>query len=144
MEPAALEHVLSRVPLLAGTALFDKDHSRCRRRLRPFCARESRAHATNLRYNERRAKRGCGSMVEPEPSKLMTRVRFPSPAPSDCQAEGTLPSAFSHPVGLPYYTEVQPGFIKAYARVARNTQAAVSHVRFPLQRRRSEKLPSAG
>ncbi len=25
--------------------------------------------------------RGCGSMVEPEPSKLMTRVRFPSAAP---------------------------------------------------------------
>ena len=25
--------------------------------------------------------RGCGSMVEPQPSKLMTRVRFPSPAP---------------------------------------------------------------
>ena len=24
---------------------------------------------------------GCSSMVEPEPSKLMTRVRFPSPAP---------------------------------------------------------------
>lgn len=25
---------------------------------------------------------GCSSMAEPEPSKLMTRVRFPSPAPS--------------------------------------------------------------
>ena len=24
---------------------------------------------------------GCSSMVEPEPSKLLTRVRFPSPAP---------------------------------------------------------------
>ena len=27
--------------------------------------------------------RGCSSMVEPEPSKLMTRVRFPSPAPEN-------------------------------------------------------------
>src|SRR5262249_11010278 len=26
--------------------------------------------------------RGCSSMVEQQPSKLMTRVRFPSPAPS--------------------------------------------------------------
>src|SRR6266702_3229753 len=26
--------------------------------------------------------RGCSSMVEQKPSKLMTRVRFPSPAPS--------------------------------------------------------------
>ena len=25
---------------------------------------------------------GSSSMVEPQPSKLMTRVRFPSPAPS--------------------------------------------------------------
>jgi hypothetical protein len=25
--------------------------------------------------------RGCSSMVELKPSKLMTRVRFPSPAP---------------------------------------------------------------
>ncbi len=28
------------------------------------------------------ADRGCSSMVEQQPSKLMTRVRFPSPAPS--------------------------------------------------------------
>ena len=27
---------------------------------------------------------GCSSMVEPQLPKLMTRVRFPSPAPSDC------------------------------------------------------------
>jgi bacterioferritin-associated ferredoxin len=26
--------------------------------------------------------RGCSSMVEPQPSKLMTWVRFPSPAPA--------------------------------------------------------------
>ena len=26
---------------------------------------------------------GCSSMVEPQPSKLMMRVRFPSPAPTD-------------------------------------------------------------
>ncbi len=25
--------------------------------------------------------RGCGTMVAPQPSKLMTRVRFPPPAP---------------------------------------------------------------
>lgn len=28
-----------------------------------------------------RARRGCSSMVEPQPSKLMVWVRFPSPAP---------------------------------------------------------------
>jgi hypothetical protein len=28
-----------------------------------------------------RVRRGCSSMVEQKPSKLMTRVRFPSPAP---------------------------------------------------------------
>jgi hypothetical protein len=28
------------------------------------------------------ARRGCSSMVEQKPSKLMTRVRFPSPAPT--------------------------------------------------------------
>ena len=28
------------------------------------------------------ARRGCSSMVEQQPSKLMTRVRFPSPAPT--------------------------------------------------------------
>src|SRR5262249_40283750 len=27
------------------------------------------------------SERGCSSMVEQQPSKLMTRVRFPSPAP---------------------------------------------------------------
>ena len=27
--------------------------------------------------------RGCSSMVEPQPSKLKTRVRFPSPAYSE-------------------------------------------------------------
>ena len=26
---------------------------------------------------------GCSSMVEPKPSKLKTRVRFPSPAPKN-------------------------------------------------------------
>ena len=29
-------------------------------------------------------KRGCSSMVEQKPSKLTTRVRFPSPAPACC------------------------------------------------------------
>ena len=35
--------------------------------------------------------RGCSSMVEQQPSKLMTRVRFPSPAPifsSTCRHVG--------------------------------------------------------
>ena len=35
------------------------------------------AHQANLRYNSRRAKSRCGSMVEPGPSKLMTRVSIP-------------------------------------------------------------------
>ena len=29
-------------------------------------------------------------MVEPQPSKLMVRVRFPSPAPLDCAVDGKL------------------------------------------------------
>ena len=37
--------------------------------------------------------RGCGSMVEPQPSKLMTRVRFPSPAP--CSFKPGLAPGFS-------------------------------------------------
>ncbi len=35
----------------------------------------------SCRPDQRHKVCGCGSMVEPEPSKLMTRVRFPSPAP---------------------------------------------------------------
>ena len=31
--------------------------------------------------NENKEFGGCSSMVEQKPSKLMTRVRFPSPAP---------------------------------------------------------------
>ena len=33
------------------------------------------------------ANRGCGSMVELQPSKLITRVRFPSPAPRNTRPE---------------------------------------------------------
>src|SRR5260221_12174550 len=40
-------------------------------RLRPLAGRDSSSLA-----------RGCSSMVEQQPSKLNTRVRFPSPAPS--------------------------------------------------------------
>ena len=35
----------------------------------------------------RRHQGGCSSMVEPQPSKLMAWVRFPSPAPSTMSAE---------------------------------------------------------
>ena len=31
------------------------------------------------------SRRGSSSMVEPQPSKLMVRVRFPSPAPLNCR-----------------------------------------------------------
>ena len=34
---------------------------------------------------------GCSSMVEQQPSKLNTRVRFPSPAPSFCAAKKSEP-----------------------------------------------------
>src|SRR5579863_6816128 len=37
---------------------------------------------------DRRHQRGCSSMVEPQPSKLMTWVRFPLPAPC-CSAAVT-------------------------------------------------------
>jgi hypothetical protein len=36
-----------------------------------------------------RFRRGCSSMVEQEPSKLKTGVRFPSPAPACCAASTT-------------------------------------------------------
>ena len=42
-------------------------------------------HATRSlrgRPSYTRIRRGCSSMVEPQPSKLVMRVRFPSPAPS--------------------------------------------------------------
>ena len=35
-----------------------------------------------------RASRGCSSMAEPQPSKLVMRVRFPSPAPTFPQLRG--------------------------------------------------------
>ena len=38
--------------------------------------------------------RGCGSMVELKPSKLLTRVRFPSPAPLKSQARALSALAF--------------------------------------------------
>ena len=40
-------------------------------------------------YNKSRRKmRGCSSMVEPQPSKLVVWVRFPSPAPT--RRKGTI------------------------------------------------------
>ena len=49
---------------------------------------------------------GCSSMVEQKPSKLMTRVRFPSPAPSlyvccciDCDISGPCSSVVEHSLG---------------------------------------------
>src|SRR5690606_177712 len=33
------------------------------------------------------SRRGSSSTVEPQPSKLMVRVRFPSPAPLDCNTQ---------------------------------------------------------
>ena len=43
--------------------------------------------------------RGCSSMVEPLPSKQITRVRFPSSAPEQRKPRATRPGAFfcSHP-----------------------------------------------
>ena len=42
--------------------------------------------------------RGCSSMVEPLPSKQITRVRFPSSAPAMRKPRATRPGAFAlHP-----------------------------------------------
>ena len=38
--------------------------------------------------------RGCSSMVEPLPSKQITRVRFPSSAPALGKPRATRPGAF--------------------------------------------------
>ena len=45
-------------------------------------APELRGRAGGLNPCKRAGFRGCSSMVEQQPSKLMTRVRFPSPAPA--------------------------------------------------------------
>ena len=39
--------------------------------------------------------RGCSSMVEPLPSKQITRVRFPSSAPALGKPRATWPGAFA-------------------------------------------------
>ena len=39
--------------------------------------------------------RGCSSMVEPLPSKQITRVRFPSSAPALGKPRATRPGAFA-------------------------------------------------
>ena len=60
--------------------------------------------------------RGCGSMVELKPSKLLTRVRFPSPAPRKPQARAQLALAF---------------LFCASARMSDACQTAASNVRRP-------------
>src|SRR5262249_39794150 len=58
--------------------------------------------AAGRRYPEpgrpRPATSGCSSMVEPQPSKLMVRVRFPSPAPQTQKERWTRPPPASWPV----------------------------------------------
>ena len=49
---------------------------------RQGCHGEVRRTKTGGEEQESRTSRGCSSMVEQQPSKLMTRVRFPSPAPT--------------------------------------------------------------
>src|SRR5437764_13763478 len=44
-------------------------------------APSTRAQVSGIRFRNKPLNRGCSSMVEQQPSKLMTRVRFPSPAP---------------------------------------------------------------
>ena len=44
----------------------------------------------SLKLRQRSSRCGSSSMVEPQPSKLMVRVRFPSPAPLDCAVDGKL------------------------------------------------------
>ena len=47
--------------------------------------------------------RGCSSMVEPLPSKQITRVRFPSSAPTPRKPRATRPGAFAlHPHAQTY------------------------------------------
>ncbi len=52
------------------------------------------------------ARRGCSSMVEPQPSKLMTWVRLPSPAPmGGLEGSRTIDHRFRVVLPLPGLTE---------------------------------------
>src|SRR3954447_7151201 len=79
-------------------------------RLRAPARRDTSAPARDI------PARGCSSMVEQQPSKLNTRVRFPSPAPSwpNCclyrsKADELLPFAFRSKMALRYHRKVPVG-----------------------------------
>ena len=69
---------------------------------------------------------GCGSMVELKPSKLSTRVRFPSPAPSEWQrAKALFALAFLF-AATPFRTDgPAPPAARTFARSATRTPAAL-------------------
>ena len=54
---------------------------------------------TNLRVTRRVKECGCSSMVEPQPSKLMTWVRFPSPAPVGSVTSAHVAQSVEHVLG---------------------------------------------
>src|SRR4029450_392959 len=56
-------------------------------------ARRRRRQSLTDRLIPSPSPRGCSSMAELEPSKLVTRVRFPSPAPPSFQVAALPPSA---------------------------------------------------
>ena len=64
---------------------------------------------------------GRSSMAEPEPSKLMTRVRFPSPAPPFKPGQEALPllAALIARVDVPHIL-IQPLSGKAVSRITSN------------------------
>src|SRR5271155_5379943 len=53
--------------------------------LHQLTVEEEGTPAVEVAVDAERHQRGCSSMVEPQPSKLMTWVRFPLPAPALCR-----------------------------------------------------------
>ena len=76
--PARTRSQLGRSDRLAGHACGS----------RPLSVRRNWPVVTSAWHPVRRvlSARGCSSMVEPQPSKLVMRVRFSSPAPGPAQA----------------------------------------------------------
>ena len=76
--------------------------------------------------------RGCSSMVEHQPSKLDTRVRFPSPAPRRCgrhivRSDFLQKSLLTHSVAAPFSFKTH-GFEADFCFLASVTSLALTFI----------------